>query len=454
MERTVVDAESCTVGVITFSNCSARSGELSAAQRRLWSLLERFEVSGVYNLSLSVQVDPSTDQEAVVRAVSRLLEEHETLRTVFHRHDDGEVSQQVLDAGQIPFFVRSIDSLVRTHSRTRPSADSDSLESIERPFKEHVFDLKAGIPMLACLMQNQTGASKILFVFSHLLVDRHSLRPLRDWLVGALDGTASLRNVFPPLHPLDKRKLETSEQGRRHSKLARAYLAEQLKIAPHGVLPPRRAEDPTHWCLSLFTHYGFECMETARASGPGVPSALGLSACAYALSEIVGHQTVPIWCVFSGRAVDTRRTIGMYTTETLICAPVRDSVADMVAEFRTKLIRGASRSALEYQDVEEELRRSARSKLNDIALTTVFNFQEKAERLVGLPPEQASVQVWKSKWSGNSHVIALNVDLHPNVLAVSIACDTAYVSPTQISVIANRIDAFFLKCLSAYPLQV
>ncbi|MCL8489513.1 condensation domain-containing protein, partial [Bradyrhizobium denitrificans] len=71
---------------------------LSFAQQRLW-FLSRFEgASSAYHIAGGLRLIGRLEQEALVRALDRIVARHEALRTVFHPVDDGLPMQQVTAA--------------------------------------------------------------------------------------------------------------------------------------------------------------------------------------------------------------------------------------------------------------------------------------------------------------------------------------------------------------------
>ncbi|WP_409897531.1 condensation domain-containing protein, partial [Bradyrhizobium sp.] len=71
---------------------------LSFAQQRLW-FLSRFEgASAAYHIAGGLRLIGWLEQEALVRALDRIMARHEALRTLFHQDDDGLPVQQVTAA--------------------------------------------------------------------------------------------------------------------------------------------------------------------------------------------------------------------------------------------------------------------------------------------------------------------------------------------------------------------
>ena len=94
---------------------------LSSAQKRLYFMYELDRSSTVYNIFQATRVHGSLDSRQLHRALDRLLDRHEILRTSFHVHD-GIPMQKVIDPPDLPIEYyqatgEDIDATIRRFIR-------------------------------------------------------------------------------------------------------------------------------------------------------------------------------------------------------------------------------------------------------------------------------------------------------------------------------------------------
>jgi pristinamycin I synthase-3/4 len=144
---------------------------LSFGQRRLWFLARLEGPSPTYNVPVAVRLSGRLDVPALRRAVRRLVERHEVLRTIVVEVD-GEPFLRVREAVEVPpLGVRRV-----------AAADLDRLlvdESV-RPF-----DLEAEVPFRATVFMVAPEDHVLLVVMHHVACDGWSIAPLvRDLMAG------------------------------------------------------------------------------------------------------------------------------------------------------------------------------------------------------------------------------------------------------------------------------
>ncbi|WP_459546791.1 amino acid adenylation domain-containing protein [Nocardia sp. X0981] len=152
---------------------------LSPAQQRLW-FLERFGGSGAsggaYNIPVVLRLRGPLDRVALVTALHRVQEQHETLRTVF-REVGGTPTQVVLDIAR---------AAVTLHT---PQAGPEEYEAAIERFIAPGFDLATDIPLRAALFTVAPDEHILVLVVHHIAMDGWSLQPL------AADVAAAYRAV-------------------------------------------------------------------------------------------------------------------------------------------------------------------------------------------------------------------------------------------------------------------
>ncbi|MFF4169351.1 amino acid adenylation domain-containing protein [Streptomyces sp. NPDC001744] len=138
---------------------------LSYAQQRLW-FLHRFEGPGAtYNVPLVLRLDGPLDTDALTRALTDVVERHETLRTVFP--DTGGVpGQLVLDAAGADIDLTPRD------------VAPELLDAVLSAETAHAFDVSAERPVRARMLRLGAESHVLVLLVHHIAGDGWSLAPL------------------------------------------------------------------------------------------------------------------------------------------------------------------------------------------------------------------------------------------------------------------------------------
>ena len=134
---------------------------LSSVQEQLWFIDGFQEGSREYNMPQALRLRGALDEVALARAINRIVERHETLRTVFLAQD-GETIQVVLPRLEIPWTVEDLGDL---ESGAREQALAETIESFER----RPFDLKVG-PLFCVRLLRLADDDHVLLQNAHHIV--------------------------------------------------------------------------------------------------------------------------------------------------------------------------------------------------------------------------------------------------------------------------------------------
>ncbi|WP_420574968.1 amino acid adenylation domain-containing protein [Kordia sp.] len=88
---------------------SSESYPLSPSQKRLWVINQYEETSNLYNIYDSISFDFEINSVHVEKAVTKVIERHEILRTVFKENKDKEVHQWILPTEDLDFQIGNLD---------------------------------------------------------------------------------------------------------------------------------------------------------------------------------------------------------------------------------------------------------------------------------------------------------------------------------------------------------
>ncbi len=156
---------------------------LSFAQQRLWFLEQMGAAGRAYHMPVALSLRGALDRDALVRALDRIVERHEALRTVF-RLVDGEPAQMVAPAA-------------RFHLTEHDATDAERLVAEEAAAP---FDLAAGPLIRGRLVRRADDEHVLAVTMHHIVSDGWSMGVLVKEL-STLYG-AFARGEADPLAPL------------------------------------------------------------------------------------------------------------------------------------------------------------------------------------------------------------------------------------------------------------
>ncbi|WP_051287460.1 non-ribosomal peptide synthetase [Paenibacillus taiwanensis] len=148
---------------------------LSLAQNRLFILQEMDQEQTAYNLPFAVHIKGALDPEILERALVRLVERHEPLRTCFKWYEGAPV-QCIVAPEQIE--LRLERSMSSNQQQSLDDAMLEAGKSFIRPF-----DLTKAPLMRACLMERDSNEFTLLMDMHHIVSDGISMNVMAAQLV-------------------------------------------------------------------------------------------------------------------------------------------------------------------------------------------------------------------------------------------------------------------------------
>ena len=335
---------------------------LSFAQQRLW-FLSRFEgASSAYHIAGGLRLIGRLEQEALVRALDRIVARHEALRTVFHPVDDGLPMQQVT-AAEAGF------ALVQHDLRGMADAAGE-LQRLVAVEATAPFDLERGPLIRGRLVRLDVDEHVLLLTMHHIVSD--------GWSMGVLTRELSLlyrafaRGDADPLPALAIQYGDYAVWQRRWLSgegLARqgAYWKEALAGAPALLeLPWDRPRPPEQ------DHAG--AMVPVRLDGDltGALRALShrhgttlymtlLAGWAALLSRLSGQEDVVIGSPVANRGrAEIKGLIGFFVNTLAVRVDVSGSpsVSELLARVKARTVAAQEHQDLPFEQVVELLQPS------------------------------------------------------------------------------------------------
>jgi hypothetical protein len=319
----------------------------SAGQEALWVLWRLAPSGASYNVPRCYDLHGPLDPDALRVALNRLIERHESLRTVFV--EDGRHVAQVLHSRLIcPLSVLMVDS--------RSEALRLAAETAARPF-----DLSRGPLIRARLWSYGPDAHLLLLVLHHIIVDDGSTRVIEHDL-GAFYRAAVGRGA-PDLPALELQYADiTSHQAAEDSTASLRYWQQRLAGAPRCELPLDRPRPPVMSGNGAMYEITLPTGERAigrLAAATGVTPFVALaSVFALVLSRLTGQTDVVFGTPLSGRTKPyTQHVVGYFlNTVALRVATEPGDTFDRVCGRTAEAVTGAFRHhGVQFREVARAL---------------------------------------------------------------------------------------------------
>jgi amino acid adenylation domain-containing protein len=144
---------------------------LSPAQRRMWILNQMGQGAVAYNMPAVYLLEGNLDVEALTQSLHRLIERHESLRTVFTETAGGEVHQFIVPAGAMPAPLLYHDLVGDAN------ADTIIKDQIQKESTAH-FNLATGPLFKVNLYRITTHRWVLSYVMHHIISDGWSMTVL------------------------------------------------------------------------------------------------------------------------------------------------------------------------------------------------------------------------------------------------------------------------------------
>ncbi|CAG8863570.1 Tyrocidine synthase 3 [Pseudomonas fluorescens] len=328
---------------------------LSFAQQRLWFLAQMDGGNQAYNMALALGLRGSLDVRALQRALARIVERHETLRSRFVAAGAGA---EVVIAPVCPAPLLQLEDL-----RQRPGELNGRLrDAAVRPF-----DLAQGALLRGALLQLGDDYHVLTLTLHHIVAD--------GWSMGVL--TRELLALYPALRlgladPLPGLPIQYADyalwqrrwlDGERLQHQA-AYWRQALEGAP-GLLTlpsdrPRPAQqDFTGASVAIRFDERLSAGLRILAQRQGVTLYMTLlSAWAALLARLSGQAEVVIGCPVAGRGrAELESLIGLFVNTLAVRVDTAgQSGATLLAQVKARLLQAQEHQDLPFEQVVEIVR--------------------------------------------------------------------------------------------------
>ena len=375
---------------------------LSLAQQRLWFLTRIEGPSAAYHMGGAVRMTGTLDRSALERALQRIVQRHEALRTRF-----------VVIGGQP---MQSIAAEADFALSYRDLSDRDDAEAVSRALGAesfaHPFDLGIDLPLRVLLVRLRESEHCVYLVMHHIASDGWSigvlLRELNTLYAAFLDGEP---DPLPPLaiQYADYAAWQQQWLNREQSAQQIAFWKKTLAGAPTlSTLPTDRLRpsEPDSAGDILERHLDAELVQRLRALGQRHGATLYmifLAAWAALLGRLSNQDDVVIGSPVAGRnRAEVEPLIGFFVNTLALRIDLSDDpdVAGLLDRTRHQVLEAQAHQDLPFDQVVEAVR-PARSTAHTPIFQTMLtlNNQDMGNRgMSGLEISPADLDVSVSQF--------------------------------------------------------
>jgi amino acid adenylation domain-containing protein len=350
-----------TSGELPLVEAMKRTASLPASltQQRLWFLSQLEATGSSYHMAGGVRLRGKLDRAALRRALDRIVDRHDILRTTF-AEVDGEVMQVIASPGRgMPLREDDLSSAVDA---------SERLQALIVREREAPFDLREGPLIRARLVRLGESENVLLLATHHIVSD--------GWSIGVLSNELSAlygAYVSGEDDPLPKLPIQYADyavwqrrwlQGDRLQRQAR-YWQERLGQAPGLLeLPTDHARPP------IRSHAGASVPVSLDAALTGALQALArrheatvfmtlLTGWALLLSRLSGQEEVVVGMPIANRTrAELEKMIGFFVNTLALRLDISGTptVAELLARVKREVLNGQSHADIPFEDVVQQIK--------------------------------------------------------------------------------------------------
>ncbi|MDH0732056.1 amino acid adenylation domain-containing protein [Pseudomonas sichuanensis] len=328
---------------------------LSFAQQRLWFLAQMAPGSAAYHIPIGLRLRGTLDAVALERALRRLVERHESLRSHFVGLD-GE-----------PQVVLATEAFSLATVKV-PGLDEQVLAALVEQEASRPFVLHRDLPIRGRLLHLAADHHVLLLTLHHLVADGWSLGVLvreLDELYQAFSQGRDDPLAALPVQYLDYALWQRRTLGGDTLQRQAHYWAAQLAGAPTLISLPWDRPRPEHQdhagdsvALCLDPRLSVELKALCRSHGV-TPYMLFMAAWAVLLTRLAGQDEVVIGSPLANRRqAEVDGLIGMFVNSIAVRVQTSGApdVASLLAQVKATVLAAQAHQDLPFEQVVEALR--------------------------------------------------------------------------------------------------
>ena len=362
----------------------------SYAQIRQWFLWQLEPASTAYHISGALRLKGELDVDALKASFEALVARHESLRTVFHGGEDGQVEQVILDGNHLSFEETDLSTMAEAERTQETQALAVRLH--QRPF-----DLEHGPLLRVGLIREAADKHLLVVVMHHTISDGWSMQIIVDEFVaqyrarvqGEVPELAALPIQYADYAVWQHQWLEAGEKDRQL-----AYWRTQLS-SEHPVLQLptdylRRTDGrytAAHHGITLPSELVSHLRERARAEEATLFMVL-LTGLQTLLHRYSGQDDIRVGVPIANRhRVETESVVGFFVNTQVLRTVVdtRSSLNTVLQEVKTAALGAQSHQDLPFEQLVEALDPERNLGTNPL-FQVMYNHQRQDHRLLEALP--------------------------------------------------------------------
>lgn len=405
-----------------------RSGPLTWGQQRVAELTEALAPhQAALNLRFAWRVRPGVTTEGIAAAAKELLEECESLRTLFDL-DPHAGQQRVVSEGTVRVPLITVDAA------TDALAQELTAELAAAEFGP------AELPIRMSLMADRDGPAYLLFAVSHLASDFLGARRLVWHLRRVLVFTPRpADDSLVTTHPVDIAVWENGEGGRRSGERALLQHERNLRRMPQSMLPRIAIEPmtPRYQYVEIRTAAGALCLSHLAERHGVSETAVGHAALSLVLAHVSSLQRAHLQvCVGNRFDRGVAAAVASLTQDVPTCVTVDDTDFDTLLRRSAGAVRQATMTGrFPHKGLVDVRRRIERERGFPLDLSFWLNSRLFTPVSVEAPTDarlRAQLARTCVRWLGgdqsSTSTLFAYLDRFDDLLAVRMLVDTAYVT--------------------------
>ncbi|MRX42080.1 AMP-binding protein, partial [Flavobacterium sp. LC2016-23] len=328
---------------------------LSHAQRRMWLIEQQKGESSSFNGVDVYRLEGNLDIEALTQSFKRLVERHESLRTIFILKD-GEPRQKIVEAHEFVVHIETIDL----------SAAPEGRSIFVEELRHKPFDLSQWPLFRIKLLSYGANTYDLVFVDHHIISDEWSIQILVRDLVSYYNALVLKQEVSLeplPIQYKDYAAWQSSMVKTAEFEASGSYWKNHLADAPRIELASDRPRPAVISDKGAQHHFLFSAAASeglkAICAASGCTLFMGVSALVYALLyRYTGQSDITLGTPVAGRNhADLENQIGLYINTLALRAQFRgdDSFNELLAHVKQVCLEGFSHQAYPFDVLVEDL---------------------------------------------------------------------------------------------------
>jgi len=163
---------------------------LTSSQRRLWTLSQFEDGNLAYNIFDAFTFSGKVEIDKLSLAFLKLIERHESLRTIFKEDENGELGQYIIPVKQYLGGLKFLD--------ISNNSSDELLKNHSKKVKEHIFNLEEGPLFIGEVVKTSDQEHVLLLNMHHIIGDGWSMGVLSKEFVLIYNSLISGKGIALP----------------------------------------------------------------------------------------------------------------------------------------------------------------------------------------------------------------------------------------------------------------